>query len=162
MGKSIGKGEIFFAKCRPAMSCSGSLTGWQLQRMSKGHLVATDIQIDIELFLSSPDKVCRHAPEMMSHTLTVESALPETRMLFRSSIPEVSDWCPCSWREKMFSFNVSTIDDNTDFYCVLDSLLPRDLVSGRLQNISFTMTQYWQQALYCLLWHFSESPIDLS
>jgi len=30
----------------------------------------------------------------MSHTLTVESALPETRMLFRSSMPDVRDWCP--------------------------------------------------------------------
>ena len=30
----------------------------------------------------------------MSHTLTVESALPETRMLFLSSMPEVSDWWP--------------------------------------------------------------------
>lgn len=43
---------------------------------------------------SSPERVCRHCPVTMSHTLTVESALPETRMLFRSSMPDVRDWCP--------------------------------------------------------------------
>ncbi len=41
-----------------------------------------------------PDSVCRHCPVTMSQTLTVESAFPETRMLSRSSIPEVNDWCP--------------------------------------------------------------------
>lgn len=43
-----------------------------------------------------PDRVCKQWPVVMSHTLTVESALPDTNMLECSSIPEVSDWCPVS------------------------------------------------------------------
>lgn len=39
-----------------------------------------------------PDKVCRHLPLIMSHTLTVESALPETSILLRNSMPDVKDW----------------------------------------------------------------------
>nr|CAD7402351.1 unnamed protein product [Timema poppensis] len=41
-----------------------------------------------------PESVCRHCPVTMSQTLTVESALPDTRMLFRSSMPEVRLWWP--------------------------------------------------------------------
>ena len=41
-----------------------------------------------------PERVCRHCPVVISHTLTVESALPETRMLSLSSMPDVRDWWP--------------------------------------------------------------------
>jgi len=41
-----------------------------------------------------PCSVCRHCPVVMFHTLTVESALPDTRMLSRSSMPLVNDWWP--------------------------------------------------------------------
>lgn len=44
----------------------------------------------------SPCSVWRHCPVRMSHTRTVESAFPETRMLSRSSMPLVSDWWPVS------------------------------------------------------------------
>uniref|UniRef100_A0A6B0V2P4 Putative secreted protein n=1 Tax=Ixodes ricinus TaxID=34613 RepID=A0A6B0V2P4_IXORI len=47
--------------------------------------------------LLAPASVCRHCPVRMSQTLTVESALPDTRMLLRSSMPEVRDWWPMSW-----------------------------------------------------------------
>ena len=91
----------------------GRVLFWQFdncRRMSRGHFVAnitspfsprsledlslggSSLDVLADTFFLSPDKVCRHAPEMMSHTLTVESALPETRMLFLSSIPDVSDW----------------------------------------------------------------------
>ena len=43
-----------------------------------------------------PERVWRHLPLMMSQTLTVESALPDTRMLLRSSMPDVRDWWPMS------------------------------------------------------------------
>ena len=72
--------------------------------------------------LCVPESVCRHCPERMSQILTVESALPDTRMLSFSSmpaetsapsanlptgrvgglvraclqVPEVRDWCPMS------------------------------------------------------------------
>lgn len=46
--------------------------------------------------LISPWSVWRHCPVRMSHTRTVESAFPDTRMLSRSSIPLVSDWWPVS------------------------------------------------------------------
>lgn len=42
----------------------------------------------------SPCSVWRHCPVRMSHTRTVESAFPDTRMLSRSSMPLVSDWWP--------------------------------------------------------------------
>ena len=41
-----------------------------------------------------PERVCRHCPVVISQTLTVESALPETRMLSLSSMPDVKDWWP--------------------------------------------------------------------
>ncbi|RUS81955.1 hypothetical protein EGW08_010300, partial [Elysia chlorotica] len=37
--------------------------------------------------LFGPVKVCRHCPVVISHTLTVESAFPDTKMLFFSSRP---------------------------------------------------------------------------
>lgn len=43
-----------------------------------------------------PDKVCRHCPVVISQTLTVESALPETKMFCLNSIPEVRLWWPIS------------------------------------------------------------------
>lgn len=43
-----------------------------------------------------PDSVCRHCPVVMSQTLTVESALPETSMFWRSSMPDVKLWWPIS------------------------------------------------------------------
>ena len=43
-----------------------------------------------------PSSVFRHSPVRMSQTLTVESALPETRMLPRRTMPDVRDWCPIS------------------------------------------------------------------
>lgn len=46
--------------------------------------------------LHIPCSVWRQCPVRTSHTRTVESALPDTRMLLRSSIPLVSDWCPVS------------------------------------------------------------------
>lgn len=46
-----------------------------------------------------PERVCRHRPVTMSHTLTVESAFPEMRMLFLSSMPDVRLWWPIRvWR----------------------------------------------------------------
>lgn len=36
-----------------------------------------------------PDKVCKHWPLVVSQTLTVESAFPDTRIFCRSSMPEV-------------------------------------------------------------------------
>jgi len=41
-----------------------------------------------------PDKVCKHRPVIISHTLTVESAFPDTKILSLSSMPDVNDWCP--------------------------------------------------------------------
>lgn len=41
-----------------------------------------------------PCRVCKHWPVVMSHTLTVESAFPETSMLSFSSSPLVNDWWP--------------------------------------------------------------------
>ncbi|KAG8224225.1 hypothetical protein J437_LFUL002681 [Ladona fulva] len=38
----------------------------------------------------SPDRVCKQCPVRISQTLTVESAFPETRILCRSSIPDIS------------------------------------------------------------------------
>lgn len=42
----------------------------------------------------SPWRVCKHCPVLISQIFTVESALPETRMLSRNSMPLVRDWCP--------------------------------------------------------------------
>lgn len=47
----------------------------------------------------------------MSQIFTVESALPETRMLSLSSMPLVRDWCPVSvWMQ----FPVSTSQTRMD------------------------------------------------
>lgn len=43
-----------------------------------------------------PDKVCRHWPLVVSHTLTVESALPETSIFCCNSMPDVRLWWPIS------------------------------------------------------------------
>lgn len=40
--------------------------------------------------------MCKQCPVVISQTLTVESAFPETNILEWSSMPEVSDWCPVS------------------------------------------------------------------
>lgn len=41
-----------------------------------------------------PDNVCRHCPVVISQTLTVESALPDTKMFSLSSMPDVKLWWP--------------------------------------------------------------------
>lgn len=47
----------------------------------------------------------------MSQILTVESALPETRMLSLSSMPLVRDWCPVSvWMQFPVSTSQTLID----------------------------------------------------
>lgn len=51
-------------------------------------------QVTADWCLLGPESVCRQWPLTMSQTLTVESALPDTKILLRSSIPEVRDWCP--------------------------------------------------------------------
>jgi len=38
-----------------------------------------------------PDKVCKHCPVSISHTFTVESAFPDTKILSLSSMPDVKD-----------------------------------------------------------------------
>lgn len=49
--------------------------------------------------LFGPARVCKHWPEVMSQILTVESAFPDTKVLFLSSMPLVRDWCPIKvWR----------------------------------------------------------------
>lgn len=61
--------------------------------------------------VDSPCSVCRHWPVLMSQILTVESALPETRMLSLSSMPLVSDWCPVSvWMQLPVSTSQTLID----------------------------------------------------
>lgn len=55
-----------------------------------------DIVNICSISLHIPCSVWRQCPVRTSHTRTVESALPDTRMLLRSSIPLVSDWCPVS------------------------------------------------------------------
>lgn len=43
---------------------------------------------------SLPDNVCKHWPFVVSQTLTVESAFPDTRIFWRSSMPDVRLWWP--------------------------------------------------------------------
>lgn len=47
-------------------------------------------------FARLPDNVCKHWPFVVSQTLTVESAFPDTKIFCRSSIPEVRLWWPIS------------------------------------------------------------------
>lgn len=76
-----------------------STTRWT-HRLSPSHyshrFLSTDkkSQRDFIIISCSPCSVWRHCPVRMSHTRTVESAFPETRMLSRSSMPLVSDWWP--------------------------------------------------------------------
>merc|ERR1719234_2138843 len=51
-------------------------------------------QVTADWCLFVPVRVCRQAPVRMSQIFTVLSALPDTRMLSLSSMPEVRDWWP--------------------------------------------------------------------
>ncbi len=69
-------------------------------------------QVTADWCLLGPDSVCRHWPVTMSHTFTVESAFPDTKMLSRNSIPDVSDWWPiraCLKSNKRFLRPVQTM-----------------------------------------------------
>lgn len=62
-----------------------------------------------------PWSVCKHCPVVISQTFTVESALPETRMLSLSSRPLVRDWCPIRvCRHLPFSTSQTRIDVSRD------------------------------------------------
>ena len=63
---------------------SGTVNEWTMNS-DKWHLTSAHIII-------LPDRVWRHCPVRISQILTVESALPETKMLSRNSIPEVKLW----------------------------------------------------------------------
>ena len=58
-----------------------------------------------------PCKVWRHWPVVISQTFTVESALPETRILSFNSSPLVNDWWPTRvWRQFPVSTSHTRID----------------------------------------------------
>jgi len=71
----------------------------------------TKSRVGVYSMVNKPCSVWRHWPVVMFHTLTVESALPDTRMFSRSSMPLVKDWWPISvWRHAPVSALHTRID----------------------------------------------------